>query len=57
MPLSLSERIGVEHSLGGVKVYPIVRDVFRNLKQDFDDWVIETACGLHNQRVDYPLSA
>ena len=52
-----SERIGVEHSIGGVKVYQIVRAVFRNLKQDFDDLVIETACGLHNLRVDHPLSA
>jgi len=52
-----SERIGVEHSIGGVKVYQIVRDIFRNLKQDFDDLVIETACGLHNLRVDNPLSA
>jgi len=31
------ERIGVEHSLGGVKVYHIVRDIFRNLREGFDD--------------------
>ena len=50
-----SVRIRVEHSIGGVKVYRITRDIFRNLKQDFDDLVMETACGLHNLRVEYPL--
>jgi hypothetical protein len=50
-------RIGVEHSLGGVKVFRIVQDVFRNLRQDFDDLVMEIACGLHNFRVDHPLTA
>ncbi len=52
-----SERIGVEHSIGGVKVYHIVRDVFRNLRAGFDDLVMETACGLHNLRLDHPLTA
>ena len=50
-----SVRIRVEHSIGAVKVYHITRDIFRNLKQGFDDLVMETACGLHNLRVDYPL--
>lgn len=51
-----SVRILVEHSIGGVKVYRITRDIFRNLKQDFDDLVMQIACGLHNLRVDYPLT-
>jgi len=51
------ERIRVEHSIGGAKVYRIIHDIFRNLKQGFDDLVMETACGLHNFRVDHPLSA
>jgi hypothetical protein len=51
-----SVRILVEHSIGGVKVYRITRDIFRNLKQGFDDLVMETACGLHNLRVDHPLT-
>lgn len=51
-----SVRILVEHSIGGVKVYRITRDTFRNFKQDFDDSVMEIACGLHNLRVDYPLA-
>jgi hypothetical protein len=49
------DRIGVEHSLDGVKVFRIVRDAFRNLRLDFDDLVREIACGLHNLGVDYPL--
>jgi hypothetical protein len=44
------QRIGIEHSLGGVKV-------FRNLRQGFDDLVIEIACGLHNFRLDHRLTA
>ena len=52
-----STRIRVEHSIGGVKVYRIVRDIFRNMRTGFDDLVMETACGLHNWRVDHPLTA
>ena len=50
-------RVCVEHVIGGAKVYRIVRDVYRNHKQGFEDLVMETACGLHNFRLDYPLSA
>jgi len=46
------ERIGVEHSIGGAKVYRIVHDVYRNHRPDYDDLVMETACGLHNLRCD-----
>ena len=52
-----TQRVGVEHSLGGVKVFRIVHDVFRNLREGFDDLVMETACALHNFRVDHPLTA
>lgn len=51
------ERIGVEHSIGGAKVYHIVRDVYRNHRQKFEDLIMETACGLHNFRLDYRLAA
>lgn len=47
-----SQRIGVEHAIGGVKVFGIVKDIFRNFKSGYDDLVMETACGLHNFRVD-----
>jgi len=49
------QRITVEHSIGGVKVFAIVHHVFRNLKPAFDDLVMETACGLHNLRLDFPI--
>jgi hypothetical protein len=35
------ERIGIEHSISGVKVFRIVHDVFRNLRPGFDDLVME----------------
>jgi hypothetical protein len=50
-------RIGVEHTLRGVKVFHIVADTFRNLRLDFDDLVMQVACGLHNLRLDFPLAA
>ena len=50
------QRIGIEHSLGGVKVFRIVHDIYRNHKQKFDDLIMETACGLHNLRLDFPLT-
>jgi hypothetical protein len=52
-----SVRIRVEHSIGGVKVYHIAHDVYRNHRQNFDDLLMETACGLHNLRCDYPMAA
>lgn len=48
-------RIRVEHSIGGVKVFSVVRDIFRNFKHGFDDLVMETACGLHNLRRDFRM--
>jgi len=50
-------RIRVEHAIGRAKVFHIVRDVYRNHKQCFEDLVMETACGLHNLRLDYPMAA
>jgi len=51
------QRIAIEHTLGGVKVFRIVHDVFRNLRPGFADLVMEVACGLHNFRLDHPLTA
>jgi hypothetical protein len=51
------ERIGVEHSIGGVKVFRIVRDVFRNRRLGCDDLVMEIACGLHNHRMRHMKKA
>jgi hypothetical protein len=47
------ERIGVEHSIGGAKVFRIVHDVFRNHGPAFDDLVMATACGLFNQHLNF----
>ncbi len=46
-------RIRVEHAIGGVKRYRIVKDRLRNWKQGFRDLVMETCCGLHNFRLDF----
>lgn len=43
-------RVVVEHVIGGVKRCRIVKDVFRNTKEKYDDTVMEIACGLHNLR-------
>lgn len=51
------QRIRVEHSIGGVKVFGLVRNIFRNMREGFDDMVMETACGLHNLRCDFPMAA
>jgi DDE superfamily endonuclease/Helix-turn-helix of DDE superfamily endonuclease len=46
-----SFRIGVEHVIAGVKRCRIVKDTFRNLKDDFSDLAMEVACALHNLRI------
>jgi hypothetical protein len=46
-------RIIVEHVICGVKRCRIVKDVFRNTMDKFDDLVMEIACGLHNFRTAY----
>jgi len=43
-------RVGVEHTLAGVKRCHIVADIYRNTKAGFDDAVMLLACGLHNFR-------
>jgi DDE superfamily endonuclease len=42
------DRVLIEHSIGGVKVFHIVATIFRNIKKGFDDLVMETVCGLFN---------
>jgi DDE superfamily endonuclease/Helix-turn-helix of DDE superfamily endonuclease len=43
-------RIVIEHIISGIKRLRIVKDLFRNTKDRFDDLVMELACGLHNFR-------
>jgi len=42
------ERIGVEHSIGKVKIFRIVQEIYRNHRCEFEDLVMETVWGLHN---------
>lgn len=45
-------RVFVEHIIGSIKICRIVKDVYRNHKSNFEDLIMETACGLHNFRVE-----
>ncbi len=48
-----SIRIRIEHAIGGVKRYRIVKDIIRLLKDGIRDAMMETCCGLHNFRLQY----
>jgi hypothetical protein len=48
-----SIRIRIEHAIGGVKRYRIVKDKIRLLKDGIRDPMMETCCGLHNFRLQY----
>ena len=48
-----SIRVRIEHAIGGVKRYRIVKDKIRNWKTGFRDAVFETCCGLHNFRLNF----
>jgi hypothetical protein len=48
-----SIRIRMEHAIGGVKRYRIVKDTIRLLKDGIRDSMMETCCGLHNFRLQY----
>jgi len=52
---TLISKMGIilEHVICGVKRFRIVKDVFRNTKNGFDDLVMEIACGLHNFMTAY----
>jgi len=50
-------RVIIEHIISGVKRCHIVKDIFRNTKDKYDDLVMVIACGLHNFRVDCRHSA
>ncbi len=45
-----SIRILIAHVIARVKRCRIVHDIFRNTTAQFDDLVMEIACGLHNFR-------
>jgi hypothetical protein len=45
-----SVRVVVEHVISGIKRCRVVKEVFRNTKENYADTVMELACGLHNFR-------
>jgi DDE superfamily endonuclease len=49
----LSIRIRIEHAIGGLKRYRVVKDKIRLLKDGIRDTIMETCCGLHNFRLQY----
>ena len=48
-------RIVIEHIISGMKRCRMVKDIFRNTKEKYDDLVMEIACGWHNFRESIPL--
>ncbi|MEI7903539.1 MAG: transposase family protein [bacterium] len=46
-------RIRIEHAIGGVKRYRIVKDKLRIWKKGIRDLIFETCCGLHNFRLNF----
>lgn len=48
-----SLRTRIEHAIGGVKRYRIIKDKIRNWRTGFRDAVMETCCGLHNFRLNF----
>ena len=46
-------RVRIEHAIGGVKRYRIVKDKLRNWKPGFRDLVFDICCGLHNFRLNF----
>jgi hypothetical protein len=48
-----SIRMRIEHAIGGVKRYRMVKEKLRLLKDGVRDTVMETCRGLHNFRLQY----
>ena len=46
-------RVRIEHAIGSVKRYRIVKEKSRTWKPGFRDLVFETCCGLHNFRLNF----
>jgi hypothetical protein len=48
-----SIRIHIEHVIGGMKRYRMVKGKIRLLRDGIRDPIMETCCGLHNFRLQY----
>ncbi len=46
-------RVRIEHVIGSIKRYRIVKDRLRLWREHIHDMLIETCCGLHNFRLRY----
>lgn len=46
-------RVRIEHAIGSVKRYRIVKDKSRNWKPGFRDLMFDICCGLHNFRLNF----
>lgn len=46
-------RVKVEHAIGRVKIYRVLKDRIRLYKQGIRDLVMELGCGLNNFKLDY----
>lgn len=48
-----AKRILIEHVIGSVKIFRIVKDTIRSWVENFKDTVMEICCGLHNFKLSY----
>jgi hypothetical protein len=48
-----SVRVKVEHMIGKVKIYRILKDTIRMWRQGIKDLVMELACALYNFKISY----
>lgn len=48
-----SVRVKVEHAIGRVKIYRVLKDRIRLYKQGIKDLAMELGCGLHNFKIAY----
>lgn len=46
-------RVRIEHVIGSIKRYRIVKDKLRLWREHMHDMLIETCCGLHNFRLQF----
>ncbi|MBT7041142.1 MAG: hypothetical protein HN921_15015 [Bacteroidetes bacterium] len=50
-------RVYVEHVIGRIKIFRIVKDTMRNVITGFEDLIMEICCGLHNFIIEFrPVS-
>lgn len=53
--MKASQRVLVEHAIGGIKIWRIVKDKIRSYRHKLRDEVMLIACGLHNFKIKYAI--